>query len=177
MGKGGGRGRRDDVSRDSEGRISASEYRQEDVRSLPQWNRLRDVSKALMLDERLATQIGKLFYTEQLTASQFEALNRWSAMLNDYDRIQGHRRSPPSPSLEWRSPGEQDATLTEPDASLKARIEQASSALSAGGVLVVAATNCLCRDEGMGAILEPAKRGANLLAEHFQLTGTKKRAR
>lgn len=161
------------MPRDSEGRIKASEYRQEDVRTLPQWNRLRDVSKALMLDERLATQIGKLFYTDQLSASQFEALNRWATMLHDYDRIQGHRRSPPSPSLEWRSPGEQDATLTEKDSALKARIEQAQAALMAGGVIVVAATNRLCRNEGVGAMLEHAKRGADLLAAHYHLTGVK----
>lgn len=170
-----GRPRREDVARDNQGRVMASEYR-EDPRTLPQWNRLRDIAAEMMIDPRLGTQRGRMFYQRQITASEFEAANRWADMLDAFDiLVLGRRRTPASPALERLGHGESSGRDPEAVARFRERHSAAHAALLAGGKICEIATNRLCREEGLGAFYTDAQRGLRLLAAHWGITKASKR--
>lgn len=165
-----GRPRRDGVPRDQHGRIDRAYY-QEDPRTLPAWNRYRDVAKDMGLDPRLATQRGRLFYASIITSAEFEAANRWADMLEAWDiLILGRRRTPAPPSLERLGMSESAERDPERIAAFKASFKAALEALLASGKMSELALSRICRDEGAGAYAADAIRGMRALAVHFGLT-------
>lgn len=172
--KRGGRPRRIDVERDEHGRIKDHHYR-EDPRTLPAWNRYRDVAKEMMMDARMATQRGKLFYTGQLKDYEFEAANRWADMLELYDKlVLGRNRTPASPALERRGHGVDNWDDPKRVMDFKASFAKAHGELAKQGRTVEGTVNRLCRDETAGAMLPDAKRGLAVLAAHFGLLKVKR---
>jgi hypothetical protein len=168
-----GRHRRDGVPRDEHGRIDRAHY-QEDPRTLPAWNRYRDVAKDMGLDPRMATQRGRLFYASIITSAEFEAANRWADMLEAYDMlILGRRRTPAPPALERLGMGE--STEHDPQAieEFKDRFQKLHRVLMDAGKVAEIALTRICRDEGAGAYANEAIRGMRALAVHLGLTKQK----
>lgn len=160
----GGRPKRQDVTRDANGKI------REDVRKLPQWNKLRENARLISMDTRLATQRGKLFYVHTITETEFEAANRWADLLEGYDRlILGMHRTPASAALERIGFGETGERPAEAIESFRARFKAAHDALLGAGKVAEAAVTKLCRDETAGAMMGDAHRGLAKLIEHFGL--------
>lgn len=158
----GGRPKRADVDRYDNGRI------REDPRKLAAWNRARDVFEAVGLNPLMATQRGRLYFMKELTTAQFEAANLYAELCERYDRlVLCRRRSAPSPSFERTGRGEGGQDDAEAVAAIRGQFDAAHTALLAGGKLVEAAVNRLCRDESSGAMLGEAKRGLDLLTVHF----------
>lgn len=170
----GGRPRRDGVIRDEHGRIDYSQYR-EDPRTLPAWNRYRDVAQEMALDPRMASQRGRMFYARQITSAQFEAANRWADLLEAYDfLILGRRRTPAPPALERLGRAENNFQDQSRIDVVNAAFHAAHEALLTAGKIAEISLTRLCRDEGTGSMTEDAIRGMQVLAVHFGLVKRKK---
>jgi len=154
-----------------------AEY-QQDVRTPAQWAKYRDRAAELMLDERLGSLAGRLFFTKQLTASQFKAATDWALMLDEYDLlILGKRRVTKPAAYERCSPGESSEASTEHIEKFLRRFHAAHAALLAAGKIAEVAVNRVCRDEGVGACFDDFARGLDALATHWGLTGKAKNAK
>lgn len=164
-----GRPRRTDAERYPNGRL------REDPTKLPQWNKLRENARIIAMDQRLATQRGKLFYTGQLTDHQFEAANRWADLLDGWDsKILGRRRTPASPAMERL--GHSDGAEQDPEVIKRFMdgFNAAHGALLSAGKVAEAAVTRLCRDEAAGAMMSEAHKGLQALAVHFGLVRVKR---
>ena len=51
------------------------------------WPRVRDMAKRGALDERLGTELGRLFYFKEITTTQFDAGVRWVALVRQYRKF------------------------------------------------------------------------------------------
>lgn len=125
-------------------------------------------------DASLATQLGWLRLTGQISDKQMAAGLGFASLAEMHARVCGMpRRVPPAQSIEFRSAGQSDIQIDAAVvAATKERHRRASEALRAVGCLDVVVDVCVDDLMPEWGRKEALIRGLDCLVAHFRLTGS-----